>query len=148
MSNFFKYVSVALAAFMVASGFAYAASNVERIKKNFVNGFSSQGDSLLVGGATIGSSGTEIVKVHSEVSASINFDAASAGAAVVATDAVTGAALGNDCSVVPLLDDAAWDNGTLTCYVESANVVKLVFHADDTGADPAAMTYRITLLQF
>ena len=160
MNEKIKYAAVAVGAFLLVSGIAYAASNVEKVRKHFLNGFTAastavfsgavthSADSLLVGGATIGSSGTEIVKVDSFVTAATNIGAGAANVAVPVTVARVGAALGNDCSVVPLLDDAAWDEGSLTCYVESADVVKIVYHPDATGGDPADMTYRVTLLQF
>lgn len=101
------------------------------------------------GGVAIGSSGTNIVKVASAVTAAIDIGSASANAAVTADATVSGAALGNHCLIAPVEDDAAWDEGTLTCFVEGSNDVKIVYQADDSGGNPGASnTYRITLIQF
>jgi hypothetical protein len=45
-------------------------------------------------------------------------------------------------------DDAAWDEGGLTRFVESSGSVKIIYHADASGGDPGASnTYRISLIQ-
>lgn len=79
----------------------------------------------------------------------LNPGAAATNALVVTTTTVTGAALGDLCLIAPVQDDAALDDMTLTCFVESADTVKVQWHADVTGATPAATTdFRIFLLRF
>jgi len=76
-----------------------------------------------------------------------NLDIPSAAASVQAniTGTCTGVALGTHVNIAPLQDDAAWDDGTLGAFVESANTVKVTFTADTTGGDPAATNdYEIT----
>lgn len=68
----------------------------------------------------------------------LNIPAAGANETAVVTTSCLGAALGEIIMVAPQQDDPCWDEGTLTVFVESANTVKLVFHADVTGCDPAA----------
>lgn len=101
------------------------------------------------GGASIGTGGTAVAKVLSSVTAAIDIGTAGAGVAVTADATVAGAALGNNCFIAPMEDDAAWDEGDLSCFVEGENDVKIVYHADASGGDPAGTnTYRITLVQF
>jgi hypothetical protein len=98
--------------------------------------------------ATIGG-GTAIVKVTSEQVD--NQDIASAAANVCNTLAVNvaGATLGDSVICQAVQDDAAFDTGSLTCFVESAGVVKLVYCGGSAGGDPAATNdYRFTILRF
>lgn len=106
-----------------------------------------EGDGVLTGGLAIGG-GSAVAKFIADTTAAIDLGAAGAGAAVVATDAVTDATVGDLCQVAPSADDAAWDEGSLTCFVESAGSVKIVYHADASGGDPASMTFKILLTRF
>lgn len=107
-----------------------------------------QGKLTVLTGIAFGA-GNTMTKFISNTTAQTDLASAGAGAAVSAVVAVTDATLGDLCTVAPVEDDAAWDNGTLTCFVESSGNVKIVFHADDTGADPTATnTYKIGLLRF
>ena len=100
-------------------------------------------------GTSINLGTTTLLDVLSELTASIDLASATAGVCVVATDAVTNAALGDTVTVNPSLDDAGWDIGGLTAFVESAGVVKITYCNNSAGAsDVAAMTYRLTILQF
>ena len=98
---------------------------------------------------TIGYGGTSITAVISAVTDAIDLGAAGVNACVSGTSYVlANVVLGNNVMVSPLLDDAAWDAGSLTAFVESTGVIKIIYCADGTGADPASMTYRVTVLQF
>lgn len=78
----------------------------------------------------------------------VNIGAAAAAATVVATGSCPGLALGDVVlPPAPAADDVAWDEGPLTAFAESANTVKLVYHADATGGDPANMIYYITFIK-
>lgn len=92
--------------------------------------------------------GTALTAAIGVTTGALDIGAAGANAAVVGTEVVTGAALGDLCQMRPLLDDAAWDEGNLTCFVESAGVVKWQYMADDTGGNPASMTYKILVMRF
>lgn len=93
--------------------------------------------------------GAAITKVISELTAAIDLANALQDTCVTGTDAVAGAALGDTVTVNPSADDAAWDGGNLTAFVESAGTVKIVYCNNTAGAlDPASMTYRLTVIQF
>lgn len=99
-----------------------------------------------MGGISIGN-GDTVTKYLSTVSSSINIADAGANLCTVGTITVTGAAVGNTCIISPGADDAAWDHSTLTCFVESDNTVKYKFCEDNAGANPGAMTYRVSIIQ-
>ena len=101
----------------------------------------SSGTTLTVG------AGTAISKVTSELVVA-DIPTAGAAATVVVTASVAGAVLGDSVVCTPQLDDAAFDEGTWSCFVESAGVVKIVYHPDATGGDPASMNWRFTLIKF
>lgn len=98
--------------------------------------------------------GTTLLDALSATTAAI--DLVSAGANTCVTDTSTAiaqtTALGDTVIVTPSADDAAWDIGSLTAFVETAGTpgtVKIVYCNNSAGAsDPASMTYRITVLQF
>jgi hypothetical protein len=99
-------------------------------------------------GLIVGSGGSTIAKYVTAVTGATDIASAAASSTSTATAAVSGAALGDICSVSPMQDDAAWDEGGLTCFVESSGSVKIVYHADSSGGDPGASnTYRISLIQ-
>lgn len=93
--------------------------------------------------------GAAITKVISELTAAIDLANALQDTCVTDTDAVAGVALGDTVIVNPSADDAAWDGGNLTAFVEGAGSVKIVYCNNTAGAlDPASMTYRVTVIQF
>lgn len=99
------------------------------------------------GGVSIGTTGTLLTHIRRVQVDNLDLSAAGAGVqSVVTTTGVTGVALGDNCQVAPLQDDAAWDEGNLNCFVESAGTIKLQYHSDSTGGDPAATNdYIFTL---
>jgi len=106
------------------------------------------GNTAVAGTLTVGG-GTAVAKVISEITAAINLGSAAANTCVVDTAAVTGAALGDAVIVSPLIDDAAWDTGSLTAFVEGPASVKIVYCNPTVGVvDPGSMTYRLTIIQF
>jgi hypothetical protein len=99
-------------------------------------------------GLIVGSGGSTIAKYVTAVTGATDISSAAASSTSTATAAVSGAVLGDICSVSPMQDDAAWDEGGLTCFVESSGSVKIIHHADASGGDPGASnTYRISLIQ-
>jgi hypothetical protein len=83
-----------------------------------------------------------------ETTASLDIAAAGSTACSTAvTDTVTGAALGDTVLVAPSADDAAWDEGQLTAWVSAADTVSIIYCADDTGGNPADMTYEVMVFQ-
>lgn len=106
-----------------------------------------EGD-LTIATATIGG-GTPIVKITSEVVLDQDIGAVAAATTGTLAVSVAGATLGDSVICQSVQDDAAWDECSLNCYVESAGIVKMVVHADATGCDPAVGNdYRFTLLRF
>lgn len=78
----------------------------------------------------------------------VDIGAAAAATTVVATGTCSGIAVGDVIvGIGPAADDAAWDEGVLSGFAESANTVKLQYHADATGGDPASMVYYITYIK-
>jgi len=101
--------------------------------------------SLAIGG------GTAIVKHVSVVVLNLDIGAASANQCVVVTTNLAGVteALGDMVSIVPTVDDAAWDNGSLTAFVESADVTKVVWCTDADATDPdAGNDFRFNVWQY
>lgn len=125
-------------------------TNAINIGANAIAGTSfSVTDAGAVSAASLNLGTSALLDVLSELTASIDLASAAANTCVTATDAVTNSALGNSVMVQPSADDAAWDIGSLTAFVETAGTVKIVYCNNSAGAsDPAAMTYRLTLLQF
>lgn len=80
-----------------------------------------------------------------------NLDIPSAAANVQSnvTATCTGMAVGDVIvGIAPQQDDAAFDDGTLNAFVESANTVKIQYAADTTGGDPAATNdYFVTFIK-
>lgn len=106
------------------------------------------GIASFTGGIAAGG-GETITVIRACTLTDLDIGAAGAGAAAVVTGSCTGATLGDACQIGPVQDDAAWDEGSLTCFVESAGVVKLVYHADASGGDPAATNdYKVVLTRF
>lgn len=92
--------------------------------------------------------GTAVTKVEKATTAAIDLgDLVAAGCSVATSNVIADAALGDTVSVSPLLDDAAWDTGSLTAFVESAGVIKITYCAPASGA-PASMTYNLALTKF
>jgi hypothetical protein len=77
----------------------------------------------------------------------IDIGSVAANTIVTGTVTITGAALGDIAFITPTADDAAFDNITLTAFVESANTVKWVAQGDGTGGDPASQVYNIMCLR-
>lgn len=79
----------------------------------------------------------------------IDIPTAAAGVQTNVTCACIGVALGDVIvGIGPQQDDAAFDDGLLTGFVESANVVKIQYTADTTGGDPAATNdYFVTYIK-
>ena len=108
---------------------------------------------LYVGGTSnpnspVGDTLNKLAAIRTCKMASVNIGAAAAATTVVATGTCTGVAVGDSITAVsPSADDAAWDEGPLTAFVESANTIKLVYHADASGGDPASMDYYITFIK-
>lgn len=122
---------------LATAGIAYAT--VKAVRYDFREGIS-------VGKAT--GTGDLITAVIVE-GVTIDFAAPGANEQAVATATVTGAKLGDVCIVSPAADDAAFDNGSLFCFVESADTVKAGYMSDATTAqDPASGTFNITLIRF
>lgn len=91
------------------------------------------------GGMSVGNGGTLLVKVKCVEVADQDIPSAAAATTVVKAVTVTGVALGDALiSFTPKQDDAAYDEGSLSAFIEAADTVKLVYHADATGGDPAA----------
>ncbi len=93
-------------------------------------------------------SGTAITKVEKATTAAIDLGAlVAAGCSVATSNVIADAALGDTVKVSPLLDDAAWDTGSLTAFVESAGIIKITYCAPASG-DPGSMTYNLALTKF
>ncbi len=93
--------------------------------------------------------GTTLLKITSEQVDNQDIGSAAAATTTVLAVNVAGATLGDSVICQSVQDDAAWDECSLSCFVESSGVVKLVIHADATGCDPAAGNdYRFTILRF
>lgn len=104
---------------------------------------------LALGGIQIGSAGTQLNSVKVVQVDDQNVGAAAASTTVTLAVTVTGVALGDALlSCTPVQDDAAWDECSLSCFIEAADTVKLIVHADATGCDPAATNdYVFTFIE-
>lgn len=91
---------------------------------------------------------------YNATTAAIDLASAAAGTCVTGTTTAIAqtVALGDTVIVNPSLDDAAWDIGSLTAFVETAGTpgtIKIVYCNNSAGAsDPASMTYKVTVLKF
>ena len=105
-------------------------------------------------GTSINLGGTTLLDVLNAVTAAIDLASAAANTCVTGTStAVTQTiALGDTVIVSPSADDAAWDIGSLTAFVEAAGTpgtIKIVYcNNSAVASDPASMTYELTVLQF
>lgn len=91
------------------------------------------------GGIAVGSGGTTVEALKCTQVDNQDIGAAAANAVAVKAVTVTGVALTDALiSCTPVQDDAAYDDGSLTCFIEATDTVKLVYNADDTGGNPAA----------
>jgi hypothetical protein len=121
-------------------------STSNRFKNLWLSGNANIAGNLSVSGTTTLGGGTAIVKHTSEIVTGIDIASTAAGAVSVVTVSVSGAVVGDIVTVSPQSDDAAWDIGSLTAFVESAGVVKLVYQAGAGGpGDPNSMSYRFDL---
>lgn len=102
---------------------------------------------FLKGGAYVGNTTTKIVK-HISSLVTVDLAAAAASTCSVTTATLTGAALGDQVVCTPTADDAALDEGTFSCFVESANTVKIAYCADATGGNVASQSWRLSVWQY
>lgn len=146
MKRFALWSMVAMAALVAAV--AYAGEKVDPLGSKY--------PFFIDNGLYIGKAGVDdptdnkINKIRAILTCTPTIDIGAAGAAatVVATGSCPGLALGDVVlPPAPSADSAAWDEGPLTAFAESANTVKLVYHADATGGDPASMVYYITFIK-
>lgn len=139
-----------VAAITLAAGVNITATdlvlNVEDSSGTNLLTVAENGNTVAAGTLTFGASGTAMAAHLHATATDLDIGTAGAGSAVTADVVFTGAALGDICNIAPLQDDAAWDEGTLTCFVEGTDDVKVIFHADGTGADPAATNDYIVML--
>lgn len=134
---------------MSALGVAWAAADksVEKVGSAFATHFDK---GIYIGPANPNPTNDTLNKVYAirTCNPTINIPSAAAATTVVATGTCANLSVGDVIvGVAPAADDAAFDEGVVWGFAESANTVKLVYHADATGGDPASMVYYITFIE-
>jgi hypothetical protein len=132
---------------LLIAGVAFAAAYGGSVEGPFEVPLFAKGG-FFVGAASTASTTNRVTVIRACQIDNLVLATAAANVCVTATATCAGVALGTHIDIAPQQDDAAWDEGQLDAFVESANTVKVTYCADATGADPADTNdYQITWWQ-